>query len=52
MSILLVLGLILLIAWIAGIGTRRTYGGLVHIALVVALILLIVWLLREVLGVL
>jgi len=34
-----------------GLGTRRTLGGLVHIALAIALVLLIIWLLRAVLHV-
>jgi hypothetical protein len=48
MTILLIIGIILLVLWLVGLGTRRTYGGLVHIALGVALILLIIWLLRAV----
>jgi len=52
MTILLVLGIIFLLAWLVGLGTRRTFGGLVHVALVVALILVIIWMLRAVFGVL
>jgi len=51
MTILLIIGIILLVLWIVGLGTRTTLNGLVHVALVIALILLIVWLLRAVLHV-
>jgi hypothetical protein len=51
MNTLLVIGVILFVAWLVGMGTRYTLGGLVHIALGVAVILIIVWLLRAVLRV-
>ncbi len=44
--LLLVIGAILLIIWIVGLTTRRTYGGLLHVVLVIALILFVIWLLR------
>jgi hypothetical protein len=48
MGLLLIIGIVLLVAWLIGIGTRNTLGGLVHVALVVALILIVIWLLRAV----
>lgn len=48
MTVLLIAGIILLVAWLVGLLTRTTLGGLVHVALGVALVLLIVWLLRAV----
>jgi hypothetical protein len=48
MTILLIIGILLLVAWLVGLGTRYTLGGLVHIALAVALVLIIIWLLRAV----
>jgi hypothetical protein len=48
MTILLVIGIILLVLWLVGLGTRTTMGGLVHIALAIAVVLLIIWLLRAV----
>lgn len=48
MSLLLIIGIVLLVAWLVGIGTRSYMGGAVHIALVIALILIIIWLLRAV----
>jgi hypothetical protein len=50
MTILLVLGIILLVGWIAGMGTHRTYGGLVSISLAGAVVLLIVWFLQAVIA--
>jgi len=50
MSIVLVTAIILLVAWLAGLITRTTLGGLVHIALIIAVVLLIVWMLRVVVG--
>jgi len=51
MTILLVLGIILVVAWLAGLGTGRTYGGAVHVVLVIAVILLVIWMLRALFGV-
>jgi hypothetical protein len=51
MSILLIVAIVLFVAWLVGMGTRYTLGGLVHIALGIAVILVIVWLLRAVLRV-
>ena len=48
MSVLLIIGIVLLVAWFVGIGTRSYMGGAVHVALVIALILIIIWLLRAV----
>lgn len=48
MTVLLIIGIILLVLWIVGMGTRTTMNGLVHIALIIALILLVIWLLRAV----
>jgi hypothetical protein len=48
MTLLLIIGIIFLVAWLVGLGTRRTMGGLVHIALAIALVLLIIWLLQAV----
>jgi hypothetical protein len=50
MTIVLVIAIILLAAWVAGLVTGATLGGLVHIVLVVAIVLLIVWMLRVVVG--
>jgi hypothetical protein len=44
--LLLVIGIILLIAWIIGLATRHTFGGVIHVVLVIALILVVIWLLR------
>jgi len=49
-TIVLVIAIILIVAWLAGLITGTTLGGLVHIALVIAVILLIVWMLRVVVG--
>jgi hypothetical protein len=46
MSILLTIGIILFVLWLLGLLTRRTMGGLVHLALVIAIILIAIWLLR------
>ncbi len=51
MSVLLVVGIVLLVLWMVGLGTRNTMGGLVHVALVIALILILIYLLRAVFGV-
>jgi hypothetical protein len=48
MSILLVFGIVLLVAWGVGMGTRFYLRGLVHLALGIALVLIIIWLLRAV----
>ena len=48
MTLLLVIGIILLVLWLVGLLTRKTMGGLVHLALVIAVILLVIWLLRAV----
>jgi Family of unknown function (DUF5670) len=48
MTLLLIIGILLLVAWLIGLGTRFTLGGMVHIALAVALVLIIIWLLRAV----
>ena len=48
MSILLIIGIILFVLWLLGLLTRRTLGGLVHLALVIGIILIIIWLLRVV----
>jgi hypothetical protein len=45
MGILLVIGIVLLILWLAGLLTGFL-GSLIYIALVVAVILIIIWLLR------
>ncbi len=50
MTIVLVIAIILLVAWLAGLVTGNTLGGLVHIALVIAIVLLIVWMLKVVVG--
>jgi FtsH-binding integral membrane protein len=42
--LLLVAGIILFVLWMLGLLTRRTLGGLVHLALVIAIILIIIWL--------
>ena len=41
--ILLVIGIILLVLWLLGLITGRTFGGFLHIALVIAVILIILW---------
>ena len=51
MTVLLIIGIILLVLWIVGLGTKTTLNGFVHAALVIALILLVIWLLRAVLHV-
>ena len=48
MNLLLVIGIILLIGWIAGVSTSVTLNGLIHIALILAIILIIIWLLKAV----
>ncbi len=48
MNIILIIGIVFLVLWIAGIGTRTTLNGLVHIALIIALILIIAWMLRAI----
>ncbi|MCJ7744049.1 MAG: lmo0937 family membrane protein [Dehalococcoidales bacterium] len=48
MSLLLIIGIILFVLWLLGLLTRRTLGGLVHLALVIAIILIIIWLLRAI----
>jgi hypothetical protein len=48
MSLLLIIGIILFVLWLLGLLTRRTLGGLVHLALVIAVILIIIWLLRAI----
>jgi hypothetical protein len=51
MSLLLIIGIILLVLWLLGLISRRTFGGGVHILLVIAVILLIIWLLSAVMHV-
>jgi hypothetical protein len=51
MTVLLVVAIVLLVAWLVGLLTRTTLGGLVHVALAVGIVLLIIWLLRAVLRV-
>ena len=48
MSLLLIIGIVLFVLWLLGLFTRRTLGGLVHLALVIAVILIIIWLLQAV----
>jgi hypothetical protein len=48
MRLLLVIGIILLILWLAGFVLLPVLGWLIHIALIIAVILLIIWLLRSV----
>lgn len=48
MTIILIIGILLLVAWLVGLGRRYTLGGLIHIALAAALILIFIWLLRDV----
>jgi len=48
MSLLLIIGIILFVLWLLGLLTRRTLGGLIHLALVIAIILIIIWLLRAI----
>jgi hypothetical protein len=48
MLLLLIIGIILLVVWGIGMGTRYYLGGLVHLALAIAVILIIIWLLRAV----
>jgi uncharacterized membrane protein YtjA (UPF0391 family) len=48
MTILLVLGIVIFVVWLAGLVTGTTLNGLVHIALVIAVVLLVIWLLRAV----
>lgn len=48
MNLLLIIGIILLIGWAAGLATSVTLGGLIHIALVLAIVLIIIWLLKAV----
>jgi hypothetical protein len=45
MSLLLIIGIILLVLWLLGLVSRRTFSGGVHILLVIALILIVIWLL-------
>jgi len=49
LTVLLVIGIVLFALWALGLGTRRTYGGGVHILVVIAVILIILWLILEVL---
>jgi len=51
MTLLLAIGIILLVLWAVGIGTRTTVGGLVHVVLVIAVVLIAIYLLRVVFGV-
>jgi hypothetical protein len=44
MLALLIIGIIVFGLWALGLITRRTLGGLVHLALVIAIILIILWL--------
>jgi hypothetical protein len=46
MTILLVIAIVLLVFWLAGITIRFTDSGLIHIVLVIGVILLVVWFLR------
>jgi hypothetical protein len=48
MPVILVVGIVLLVLWSVGMGTRYYLGGFVHVALVIALVLIIIWLLRAV----
>jgi hypothetical protein len=45
LSLLLIIGIILLVLWLLGLISHRTFGGGVHILLVIAIILIIIWLL-------
>jgi len=47
MNILLIIGIILLVLWLAGFLYIPALGWLVNIALIVGLILLIIWLLKR-----
>jgi len=38
MTLLLIIGIILFVLWLLGLLTRRTLGGLIHIAVVIAII--------------
>ena len=49
LTLLLVIGIILLVLWAAGLITRRTLGGGLHVLLAIAVILLIIWMIRTVL---
>ena len=51
MYFLLIIGIILFVLWLLGLLTRRTLGGIVHLALVIAIILIIIWLLRVIFNV-
>jgi hypothetical protein len=44
-SLLLIIGIVLLILWLLGLISGRTFGGGVHLLLVIALILIVIWLL-------
>jgi hypothetical protein len=42
-SLLLIIGIILVVLWLAGLVSSYTLGGYIHVALVIGLILVIVW---------
>jgi len=44
-SLLLIIGIILLVLWLLGLISRRTFGGGIHLLVVIAAILIIIWLL-------
>ncbi len=44
LTLLLVIGIILVVVWMLGLITSRTFGGFLHIALIIAVILIILWL--------
>jgi hypothetical protein len=48
MTFLLVIGVVLLVLWLLGLLSKRTLGGLIHVALVIAVVLIIIWLLKAV----
>ena len=48
MNTLLIVGIILLVLWLAGYIALPNLGWLIHIALVIAVILIIIWLLKKV----
>jgi hypothetical protein len=48
MNILLIIGIVLLVLWLAGFIAIPGLGWLLHIALVIAVILIIIWLLKKV----
>lgn len=51
MTVLLVIGIVLLVLWTVGIGTRTTAGGFVHVVLVIGIVLIAIYLLRVVFAV-